>query len=139
MTTDRGITRRGVLAGAAAVGVGVGVAGMAAACGDGTGGPGGGGGDTGPVSVPVAQIPVGGAAIVGQVVVSQPTQGEFKAFSAICTHEQCIISRVSGDTVECTCHNSLFSTVDGAPLRGPAARPLSERDVTVEGDTLTVS
>jgi nitrite reductase/ring-hydroxylating ferredoxin subunit len=91
------------------------------------------------VSVPVAQVPVGSATIVGQVLVSQPTQGEFKAFSAICTHEQCLVTRVEGDTVECTCHRSLFSTVDGGVLRGPAARPLGTRSVTVAGDTLTVT
>jgi Rieske Fe-S protein len=72
-------------------------------------------------------------------VVSQPTAGTFKAFSAVCTHQQCLVSRIQGSTVQCPCHNSLFSTVDGSVLRGPASRSLSPRAVTVSGDNLTVS
>jgi Rieske Fe-S protein len=141
MTSNQGrarVTRRGVLAGAAAVGVGTAAAGALAACGDGSGS------DpsaqsTGPLTVPVADIPVGGAAIAGQVIVSQPSAGEFRAFSAVCTHEFCLISRVRDTTLECTCHGSQFSTTDGSVLRGPAQRPLDGRTVTVDGETLTVT
>jgi len=132
---EAGISRRRVLAvGAGALGVAV----TGAACGGGSGGPGG-AGDTGPRTVPVAQVPVGSAIVVGTVVVSQPTQGAFKAFSAVCTHEGCLVSRVDRDTVQCPCHGSLFSTVDGSALRGPAVAPLAPRDVTVSGDSVTVS
>ncbi|HEY7225338.1 MAG TPA: Rieske 2Fe-2S domain-containing protein [Micromonosporaceae bacterium] len=133
----RGVSRRGVLTRAAAVGVGIVGAGSLAACAFD-----GGSTDpvsTGPVTVPVDKVPVGGATIVGAVVVSQPTAGQFKAFSAICTHEQCLVSRVQGNVVQCPCHLSTFSITDGSVQGGPAPRPLHPRDVTVDGTTLTVT
>lgn len=157
---ETGLTRRGVLTGAAAAGMGVVAAGTLAACGDGgdpagNGGPGGSGGPEGNggatsggsgsatsgggLTVPVAEVPVGGAVIVGQTIVSQPVAGQFRAFSAVCTHEFCLISRVEAATVECTCHGSQFSAVDGSVLRGPAQRPLDGQTVTASGDTLTIS
>lgn len=132
------VSRRQVLSGAAAAGVGVVGTQVLAACGfaqAGAGTP----ADTGPVTVPAANVPVGSAAIVGQVIVSQPTEGQFKAFSAVCTHESCLISQVRGTTLICPCHNSTFSTVDGSVLGGPARRPLGTRTVTEQGGTLTVT
>lgn len=77
--------------------------------------------------------------IVGSAVVSQPVAGQFQAFSAVCTHQSCFVSRVQGETVECTCHGSQFSALDGEVVRGPATRPLSSRGVTVEGDNVSVT
>jgi len=39
---------------------------------------------------------VGGGIILPdeQVVVTQPSAGEFKAFTAVCTHAQCVVSSV---------------------------------------------
>src|SRR5690242_21942333 len=108
------ISRRQVLTGAAVVGVAAGAGAALAACGADSGTGSNGAANSGPVTVPVAQVPVGGAAIVGQVVVSQPTAGDFKAFSAVCTHEQCLVSRVQAGNVVCSCHMSTFSTADGS-------------------------
>jgi nitrite reductase/ring-hydroxylating ferredoxin subunit len=138
MTTE-GVSRRGLLAGAAVLGVGVVGVGSLAACGDGGQDGGSNNGATGPVTVPAKNVPVGGAVIVGAAIVSQPTAGQYKAFSAVCTHQSCLISQVQGTTVECTCHGSTFSAVDGSVQRGPANRALNARAVTVEGDNLTVS
>ncbi len=132
-----GISRRGLLSGAAALGVGAIGAGSLAACDTGSRGPAG--MSTQPVTVPVSQVPVGGAVILGQAVVNQPMEGQFRAFSAVCTHQSCLVSAVREESVECTCHGSIFSTMDGAVLRGPASRPLVSRTVTVEGDNLTVT
>lgn len=135
---ETGVTRRGVLAGAAAAGVGAVAAGALTACGD--GGEGGGPATSaGPETVPAADVPIGGAVIVGQAIVSQPVAGEFQAFSAVCTHEFCLISRVQESTVECTCHGSQFSAFDGSVLRGPAQRPLEARTVSADGETLTIT
>lgn len=43
-----------------------------------------------------ADVPVGGGAIFTdqQVVVTQPSEGDFKAFTAICTHQGCVVSNV---------------------------------------------
>jgi Rieske Fe-S protein len=133
MDNAQGVTRRGVLAGAAAIGV----VGTVAACGSpGSNTPQGG---SGPVTVSAAQVPVGSAVIVGQAVVSQPTAGQFKAFSAICTHEGCLVSRVQSDKIICMCHSSVFSAKDGSVIDGPARRALDPRTVSQSGDTLTVS
>ncbi|AII11218.1 MULTISPECIES: QcrA and Rieske domain-containing protein [Rhodococcus] len=96
--------------------------------------------DDGPTEVPVAEIPVGEAIILSeaQVVVTQPEPGVFRAFSAVCTHQGCIVTDVSNGTVGCPCHGSRFSTVDGSVVRNPAQQPLAPRNVTRSGDTLIV-
>lgn len=94
-------------------------------------------GPAGEALVGVADVPVGGGTILSeqQIVVTQPTAGEFKAFSSICTHERCPVSAVSADKgIECTCHFSYFSAEDGSVLEGPAPSPLPAVAVTVEGD-----
>ena len=71
-------------------------------------------------------------------MITQPTAGDFKAFSSICTHQNCPVADVT-DTINCTCHGSRFSITDGSVLNPPATNPLGERNVTVDGDSLTVS
>ena len=43
-----------------------------------------------------SDVPVGGGAIFSdeKVVVTQPTEGTFKAFTAVCTHQGCVVSNV---------------------------------------------
>lgn len=85
-----------------------------------------------------AEIPVGGGKIFAdaKVVVTQPKQGEFKAFSAICTHQQCLVSTVSDGTINCPCHGSRFDISDGAVASPPATRPLPEEKIAVEGNSI---
>lgn len=87
-----------------------------------------------------SEVTVGGARIYSDhnVVVSQPSQGEFKAFSAVCTHQGCVVGEISGDKAVCPCHNSQFSITDGSVVEGPASEPLPEQAVSVEGDTLVL-
>jgi Rieske Fe-S protein len=134
------LSRRTLLAGAAAVGVGAAAAGALAAC-TSTGGPGTGAPAAGPVTVSAAQIPVGGGKIfeAQQVVVVQPTAGSFKAFSAICTHQGCVVASVANGKIICPCHNSEFSATDGSVTQGPAVTALAAKTVSQSGDTLTVS
>jgi Rieske Fe-S protein len=86
--------------------------------------------------IAVAEVPVGSGVIVGaaNVVVTQPTEGDFKGFSSTCTHQGCQVAAVQGDTITCACHNSSFSVEDGSVLGGPATAPLPEVPVTVDGD-----
>jgi Rieske Fe-S protein len=133
-----GITRRGVLAGAAGV-AGIGATAGLAACGTSDDDGGDVGTSSAPVTVNAADVPVGSAAIVGQVVVSQLTAGDFKAFSAVCTHQQCLVSRVQGENVICTCHQSTYSAKDGSVIAGPAPFPLPARTVTQSGGSLTIT
>ena len=91
-------------------------------------------------TVKTADIPVGGGTILAdvQAVVTQPTAGEFKAFSSICTHQSCPVAEVT-DTINCNCHGSKFSITDGSVLNPPATQALAPRQVSVAGDDLTVA
>lgn len=94
-----------------------------------------------PFTVPTADIPVGGGRILAaqKTVITQPTAGKFRAFSAVCTHQGCIVGTVANGVIECPCHGSQFSIVDGTVQRGPAAKALAARMVKVSGASLTVS
>ncbi|WFE27869.1 Rieske 2Fe-2S domain-containing protein [Solwaraspora sp. WMMD791] len=101
------------------------------------------GGDTGSggEGLTTSQVPVGGGVILAAqgVVVTQPAEGEFKAFSNICTHQGCPVANLDGGTINCTCHFSSFSIEDGSVVSGPAPSPLEEKTVTVDGESLTVA
>lgn len=86
-------------------------------------------------------VPVGGGTIVDeyQVVVAQPEEGTFRAFSTSCTHEGCPVDTVEDGEIVCPCHNSRFSVADGSPLSGPAQAALQEFDVEVEGDEIVIA
>ena len=135
-----GLGRRSVLG--VAVGAGV-VAPLLVACGssdDGSSGAGAGGAPDGPVATK-ADIPVGSGKIFAadKVVITQPTEGDFKAFGAVCTHQGCVVSEIKDAEIDCTCHGSKFSIQDGSVLGGPATKPLPEFKVTVKGEDLSVS
>lgn len=88
-----------------------------------------------------ADIPVGGGKIFKdeQVVVTQPTDGEFKAFTSICTHQKCPVANVSDGTINCTCHGSRFSITDGSVTKPPATQPLAEKKITVSGNSILLA
>jgi Rieske Fe-S protein len=85
-----------------------------------------------------SDVPDGGGKIIDgpNVVITQPQAGSFKAFSAVCTHEGCIVSTVSGGTINCPCHGSKFSIKDGSVVNGPATRPLPPIAIKVEGTSI---
>jgi Rieske Fe-S protein len=148
-------SRRAVVGGF--VGLGVGVP-LLAACGSddssGSGGSadggatgggttsGSGGGTTSSGAIgTTSEVPVGGGKIFKseKVVVTQPTEGSFKAFSAVCTHQGCVVAEIKGKDIDCNCHGSKFSIEDGSVVNGPATKPLSELKVTVTGEDITVA
>src|SRR5918993_4509529 len=88
-----------------------------------------------------AKVPVGGGVILDDAdyVITQPTRGKFKAFSKICTHQNCPVTEIAGGTINCQCHGSQFSIEDGSVQTGPATRPLPEAEVTVAGNQVTVT
>ena len=88
-----------------------------------------------------ATIPVGGGKIFAdqKVVVTQPTSGDFKAFSAVCTHQACVVSSIANGTINCACHGSQYDIATGAVKQGPATKALPEKTVAVSGDGITVT
>ena len=119
-----------------------------AACGGGSGsGSSGGGSDGGSTSggATQAQKASGGSAIASQsdvapgsavkfqdsgnpAVLVHLDSGDFVAYSAVCTHQQCTVAyqKSSGD-LACPCHGSVFDPSKKAEVTaGPAPRPLPE-------------
>jgi Rieske Fe-S protein len=155
---ETGASRRALFLGAGAVGA----AAILAACGtepsgdpgqppgaDGGGpdpgstGPGEDGGDSGAdgVLVTTDEVEVGGGVILADasVVVTQPTEGTFKGFSAACTHLGCTVSSISDGTINCACHGSQYSIEDGSVVRGAVSgqNPLPAVELNVDGDEIT--
>ncbi|HEU5107832.1 MAG TPA: Rieske (2Fe-2S) protein [Micromonosporaceae bacterium] len=114
-------------------------------------GNGGGGGNAGnggsDALTTTADIPVGGGTIFTdeKVVVTQPSEGDFKAFSAVCTHQGCLVGQVADGTIQCPCHGSQFSIEDGSNVVGPSGSeagsvaPLPEVGLTVAGDAISLA
>jgi Rieske Fe-S protein len=103
-----------------------------------------GGGATAGGAPPLAstsEIPVGGGKVFSgqKIVVTQPAQGEFAAFNAVCTHQGCTVASVQGGTINCPCHGSKYRIADAAVVGGPAPRPLAKVEITVEGDAIRLA
>ena len=133
-----------------------GLATVLAACGGSSGGgaakagspssqPSGGGSESGAsgggvVLARTSDIPEGGGTVFPKqkVVVTQPTAGDFKCFSAVCTHAGCLVIQVSDGTIDCPCHGSKFHVADGSVAHGPANTPLPAKQVSVKNGSITL-
>lgn len=76
--------------------------------------------------------------VADKYVVTQPSSGEFKAFTAICTHQGCVVAGVQDKEIVCACHNSHFSITDGSVISGPAQSALASVDLTESGSDLVL-
>ncbi len=87
---------------------------------------------------PVSDVKVGSGVVykTAKVVVTQPAAGTFKGFTAVCTHQGCIVDNVSNGVINCNCHGSQFSITDGSVVQGPATQALAEEKVNVTGETV---
>jgi Rieske Fe-S protein len=98
----------------------------------------GSGGSASNVLATTSEIPVGGGKVLTaqKIVVTQPQAGTFHAFTAICTHQGCIVNSVSGGTINCPCHGSKYNITNGSVVNGPAPLPLAAVSIKVEGTSI---
>jgi Rieske Fe-S protein len=94
------------------------------------------GGSSATVLAAVSDVPAGGGIITGDLVITQPQEGTFKAFSKVCTHAGCKVDKIDGGVIKCPCHGATFSIEDGSPTGGPATKPLQETKVKKDGDNI---
>lgn len=103
------------------------------------------------VAAPEGTVEVGSASAVGvgkaarlthgstTVIVSQPSAGEYKAFSTVCTHQGCQVQVQDSNRIVCPCHGSEYAVADGSVVHGPAEEALTSYPVQVKGGKLFVS
>lgn len=144
MSEDLRPTRRIVFQGLGALGV----AAALAACGGGSGGSADGSsapsaGKAGEKLASTSEIPVGGGIVLTDqhVVITQPTQGEFKAFSSRCLHQGLDVTSVSDGTITCAHHGSTYDAASGAVTGPPAPSggKLPAVSIKVEGDSIVAA
>ena len=70
---------------------------------------------------------------------TQPTKGEFKGFSATCTHMGCTVDKVADGTIDCPCHGSKYSVTDAHVVHGPAPKPLPAKNIKVANGKITLA
>lgn len=110
--------------------------------GSGSGGPSGGASpdslEPGTELAALSAVPVGGSASVTvdgvPLLIAQPSAGAVVAFSAICTHQGCVVA--AGAEFDCPCHGSRYDAATGEVLQGPAPDPLPPVAVRVDGDRI---
>jgi cytochrome b6-f complex iron-sulfur subunit len=85
---------------------------------------------------------VGGAALVqagtDSFLVTQTGPGSFNAFTAVCTHEQNLITGFQSNTFVCPVHGSQFNT-SGAVVQGPATQGLRQFSTQFTNNVLTIT
>jgi Rieske Fe-S protein len=73
------------------------------------------------------------------VILVRTSAGEFRAFSATCTHLDCTVQyRKEMGVIWCACHNGKYD-LNGRNIAGPPPRPLDEYRVVVQGDEILIS
>ena len=147
------VSRRSVVAGVGAIGIAAGLA----ACGEGNEGNEGAedgavqpttaatGNTNSRVIAAVSDVPVGTAFAFNSPVdgmpayLMQPAEGTFVCYSAICTHEGCVVNWVQDSTLFlCPCHGAQYDNT-GTPTQGPARIPLQKINVAVDGTNVVLA
>jgi thiosulfate dehydrogenase [quinone] large subunit len=84
------------------------------------------------------QLPRGAAATYGDPSTGEPdilirqSNGNLKAFSAVCTHAGCTVG-YEGGTIVCPCHGAQYSAETGQVIGGPAPEGLAPKQVVEKG------
>lgn len=129
------MSRRVVLVGAGATAVGAGLLAAGCSTADRPAPP-----PSGTALGPASAVPVGGGAIFADqgVVVTQPVEGEYAAFSTVCPHQGCAVAEITGGQLVCPCHGSTFDLA-GSVVTGPAPTGLDTVPVTVADDRIVLA
>jgi cytochrome b6-f complex iron-sulfur subunit len=108
------------------------------------------------ITIPLAQVPklasTGGYLITNgdgndvlgsgnarpNAIVINTGSDQFRAFTSVCTHEQCTVSEFANNRIHCACHDSFYDTT-GKPVAGPALRALTEYPVSFNATTQTLT
>ena len=70
------------------------------------------------------------------VLVTQPKAGDYRGFSATCTHAGCIVNGVQDGQIACGCHGARFNSESGAVEAGPARTALGRIPIELRGSEL---
>jgi len=73
------------------------------------------------------------------VLITQPTEGTFKAFLAVCTHAGVKLNRVLNGEIVCDGHGAVFNAETGMVQSGPAPRALNKIAVEVIDGSVSVT
>ena len=95
------------------------------------------------VAAKLAEVPVNSGKIFKfgskPGILVRTDSGELKAFSAVCTHLDCIVQyKPETKNIWCACHNGQYN-LNGKNIGGPPPRPLEEYKVNTRGDEIIVS
>ncbi len=96
----------------------------------------------GTVTIPLKDVPLGGAKdiVLNElpiVVINRP-KGGYIALSRVCTHLGCLVEYQKGkDQLLCPCHAGRFD-LEGNVVSGPPPAPLAKVQVKVAGDNLII-
>lgn len=91
----------------------------------------------------VAEFPLNTGQIIKfgrrPVILIRTDRGDFRAFTATCTHLDCIVRyRPDLKQIQCACHNGLYD-LTGRNISGPPPRPLDKFSVNIVEDEILVS
>ncbi|WP_456789273.1 Rieske (2Fe-2S) protein [Cellulomonas sp. P5_C5] len=85
------------------------------------------------------EIPDGGGIVLSDDKLVLTRVGDsVRCFTAVCTHQGCLVAGVQDGEIRCPCHGSTFDAATGAVVHGPATEPLEPEkiEVTDEGEVL---
>ncbi|MCK9902547.1 twin-arginine translocation pathway signal protein [Parafrankia colletiae] len=95
------------------------------------------GGEDGPL-VQLSDVPPDGGVVLSDagIVLTRDSGDGIQGFSAVCTHQGCLVSSVAQGQINCPCHGSSFDARTGEPVAGPARTKLPPVAVTVRDNAV---
>ena len=76
---------------------------------------------------------------INYIIVTQPKQGVYKAFSGVCTHQSVNLSNISGSNLVCAEHGATYDTTTGKVTGGPAPAGLKNYPLSVKSGFIYIT